>query len=344
MNFGLREASSGGREPGYLLLIAQWVFSTVGLLALGYCAWTLAAAYLFQTYQSWRLDQAREHRPASVGAFLKAEVADLWVQIAGRSSNRALSKAPGGEIRWRPEAGSLLGRIEVPRLGLSSIVLEGDDTKVLRLAVGHISVTALPGQVGNTAVAGHRDTFFRGLRNVRVNDEIRFTTLGGTYRYRVKSTEVVSPDDTSALKPTLERTLTLVTCYPFNFVGSAPERFIVRAEEVPLDGTQAGGQSASLVAMVSPPLPAGLSEGSPAVPRRSAVHPRQDTSQEKALAPPEPPEPASEASEVVSDSPTPEQKTPGLAARVRSRWGRLFAHLRGNRKEERRADSPEAEP
>jgi sortase A len=111
------------------------------------------------------------------------------------------------------------------------MILEGTDEGTLRLAVGHIPGTPLPGRQGNVALAGHRDTFFRGLRKIRVNDEITLTTLSGSYRYRVDSTKVVEPEETEVLEDDGD-ILTLVTCYPFNFVGTAPRRFIVRARRV----------------------------------------------------------------------------------------------------------------
>ena len=126
----------------------------------------------------------------------------------------------------------LVGRIEIPRLGVSAIILEGTSTKTLRRAVGHIAGTALPGQRGNVGLSGHRDTFFRPLRNIRRDDMITVTTSLGQHRYRVLSTEIVSPDEVAVLDPSKSEILTLVTCYPFYFVGSAPERFIVRAERV----------------------------------------------------------------------------------------------------------------
>jgi sortase A len=129
-------------------------------------------------------------------------------------------------------AGGLIGRIEVPRLGLSAIVMEGTARTTLRRAVGHISGTALPGQPGNMGISGHRDTFFRPLRNIRRNDIITVTTLRGEYRYRVVSTRIVNPHEVAVLDPGGNEILTLVTCYPFYFVGSAPGRFIVRAERV----------------------------------------------------------------------------------------------------------------
>ncbi len=112
------------------------------------------------------------------------------------------------------------------------MVMEGISGKTLRRAVGHIAGTALPGESGNVGIAGHRDTFFRPLRNIRADDIITLTTLGGEYRYRVISTKVVSPDNVAVLDSDSHEILTLVTCYPFYFIGSAPERFIVRAERV----------------------------------------------------------------------------------------------------------------
>ena len=113
------------------------------------------------------------------------------------------------------------------------MILEGTDDVTLRRAVGHIPGTSLPGQKGNVAIAGHRDTFFRGLRNIHRGDAITLTTLKGSYRYRVDSTEVVDPQDAEVLYESDDATLTLITCYPFYFVGSAPRRFIVRAHKSP---------------------------------------------------------------------------------------------------------------
>jgi sortase A len=122
--------------------------------------------------------------------------------------------------------------MEIPRLNLSVVVFEGTTSKTLRRAAGHITGTALPGQPGNVGVAGHRDTFFRPLRNIQPNDIITLTTLRGAYRYRVVSTKIVRPDNVAVLDPDGTEVLTLVTCYPFYFVGPAPDRFIVRAERV----------------------------------------------------------------------------------------------------------------
>ena len=126
----------------------------------------------------------------------------------------------------------LFGRIEIARIGLSVVVAEGVGSKTLRRAAGHIPGTALPGHNGNVGIAGHRDTFFRPLEKVRVNDVIVLTAHGIEYRYRVVFSQVVSPSDVEVLDPTGGDVLTLVTCHPFYFVGAAPNRFIVRAARV----------------------------------------------------------------------------------------------------------------
>jgi sortase A len=128
-----------------------------------------------------------------------------------------------------PSAGTLLGRLEAPTVKMSINVLEGSDDGTLRRGAGHIEDTPLPGQPGNIGIAGHRDTVFRPLRDINVGDPLALTTADRTYRYRISQTLIVGPDDVYVLDPTGRPTLTLVTCYPFNFVGHAPKRFIVRA-------------------------------------------------------------------------------------------------------------------
>jgi sortase A len=168
---------------------------------LGYCAFVLAEAWWFQRHQVRELESNIRSTPP-------------------RDEAQAA----------KPE---LIVRMEIARLGISAVVVEGSDAAALRRGIGHISGTPLPGQGGNVGIAGHRDTFFRPLRNIRQNDEIVVTTSLGEYRYRVTSTSVVSPKEVGVLRPTGEEVLTLVTCYPFYFVGSAPERFIVRGIMVP---------------------------------------------------------------------------------------------------------------
>ena len=127
--------------------------------------------------------------------------------------------------------GEMIGRLEIPRVNVSVIVLEGADSSVLDVAAGHIPGTALPGLSGNVGIAAHRDTFFRSLREIRVQDRLSFRTPAGIFQYAVESTEVVEPSDTGVLRQNAGEELTLVTCYPFNYIGSAPKRFIVHARQ-----------------------------------------------------------------------------------------------------------------
>jgi sortase A len=186
-------------------VVVQEFFLVTGLLAVSYVGWIYAARFFHQADQARRFERAVAH------------------------STSPLSKA----VRTtKPPVGSLIGKILIPRLGISTIVDEGVDSETLNLSVGHIPATALPGQPGNVGIAGHRDTFFRHLRNIQRDDIITLTTLRGDYRYRVVSTKIVSPNDVAILDSDGTEILTLITCYPFYFVGSAPRRFIVRAERV----------------------------------------------------------------------------------------------------------------
>lgn len=191
---------------GPVLSWAQRLLLSIGLALLSYCAFVLADAQVFQ----WRARQAFDFR---------------------RQQN--LATGPVASLA-APRIGSdaLIGRIAVPRIGLSAEIFEGTEKLTLRRAVGHVAYTPLPGQRGNAGLAGHRDSFFRPLKDIRRDDVITVSTLNGEYRYRVVSTIVVKPTEVSVLSPTRVETLTLVTCYPFSFVGSAPSRFIVQAERL----------------------------------------------------------------------------------------------------------------
>jgi len=128
--------------------------------------------------------------------------------------------------------GDVVGELTVPRLHLSVMVFEGDDGRILRLGAGHIPRTALPAQGGNVGIAAHRDTYFRPLRFIRPNDTISLKTPRGTLHYTVTNTEIVQPSEVEVLAKAPDRDLTLVTCYPFYYVGGAPKRFIVHARKL----------------------------------------------------------------------------------------------------------------
>jgi sortase A len=128
--------------------------------------------------------------------------------------------------------GEVIGELQVLRLELSAMVVQGDSAASLRHAVGHVAKSALPGEWGNVALAGHRDTLFRPLRDIQIGDEIRFRTGENSFDYVVESIRVVAPTNVQVLEATSGHDLTLITCFPFYYVGSAPERFIVRARQV----------------------------------------------------------------------------------------------------------------
>jgi sortase A len=152
----------------------------------------------------------------------------LWNEERAAAADRGAPESPPAGAR--PAPGSVIGILEIPRLGFSEIVAEGDSDDVLRVAIGHLPDTPLPWQPGNSAIAGHRDQHFRPLANVRVGDRIRLSTRQGDFTYRLREIRIVLPTDLSVLEPTSERQLTLITCYPFTFIGKAPKRFVMLAE------------------------------------------------------------------------------------------------------------------
>jgi sortase A len=179
------------------------VFLAFGILALGYAGFVYADT---RAYQSIELKKFKQAGPLSEPHLLVE--------------------------------GDVIGEIQVPRLGLNAMVVQGDSAATLRRAVGHLAKSALPGEWGNVALAGHRDTFFRPLRDIRLGDEIRFTTQERSFEYRVESIEVVAPTDMRALESSTGHDLTLLTCFPIYYVGPAPKRLVVRARE--MDGMLRG--------------------------------------------------------------------------------------------------------
>lgn len=135
-----------------------------------------------------------------------------------------------------PHPGAAIARLSIPKLDAVLYVVEGDDNGDLKRGPGHLIGSAMPGQDGNCVIAGHRDTHFRVLRNIEKGDEILLTRNGETWRYRVDELSIISPDNLSPLQPSHTPVLNLITCYPFNYLGSAPKRFIVHArlEDEPL--------------------------------------------------------------------------------------------------------------
>jgi sortase A len=151
-------------------------------------------------------------------------------QLPGDESDRSIASAVSTAADTEPKPGDWVARLEAPAVGPSATVLEGSTDDVLTRAAGHIENTALPGKPGNVGIAGHRDTTFRPLRGLGVGDVITLITGTGRFDYRISRTFVVRPDRVSVLDPTVKPSLTLVTCYPFTFIGNAPMRYILQAE------------------------------------------------------------------------------------------------------------------
>jgi sortase A len=160
--------------------------------------------------------------------FWSDELQRLYVPSLPRIEHASRVETPASTRTAK--RGAPIGMLEIPRLGLSSIVLEGDHMAALLLGVGHLSDTPLPWHDGNSVLAAHRDTFFRPLARIRRDDVIRFSTADAEFEYVVTETMIVGPTDLAVLDPTPSAMLTLITCYPFDYVGPAPDRFIVRAE------------------------------------------------------------------------------------------------------------------
>ena len=180
-----------------------------------------------------------------------AAIGSRWVAQGEARSYAAEATVVQADVRewhpnrvraWRDALKRLgptpLATLQIRRLGVSVVVLAGTDDWTLNRAVGHIAGTPKPGDDGNVALAGHRDGFFRPLKDIAVGDVIEMATEKGVDRYRVTQTLIVSPNDVWVLDPTETPTLTLVTCYPFYFIGSAPKRFIVRAEREDVTATR----------------------------------------------------------------------------------------------------------
>jgi sortase A len=179
--------------------------------ALGYSALVISEGVIYQFYLNRKLTDALE-------------------------SQQLLADLPHNSEPFRPSSASIkpvlwpyIGRLEIRRLDMSVMVLDGIDNRTLRRGIGHIPGTALPGEAGNAGIAGHRDSFFRRLGEIRKHDRIAVRTMDGEYQYVVDSIRVVDPDAVEVLNDAGHPALTLVTCYPFHLIGPAPKRFVVQA-------------------------------------------------------------------------------------------------------------------
>jgi sortase A len=203
----MNTAQNHWRKTFRWLEILLWI---AGCAALAYCVFVVADASITQARLAQSLRQARESM-------------DHKAVTAGDHTNFPYKNT--GTIRT-----GLVGQLEIAKVGLSAIVLEGVGSRTMRVAIGHVPGTPKPGQPGNVALAGHRDTFFRPLRQIRINDEISVDTRLQMFHYRVTSTEIVNAHDVAVLESHHKNELTLITCYPFSYIGPAPKRFIVHAD------------------------------------------------------------------------------------------------------------------
>lgn len=235
---------NGATVPTKRSRFLRWLERALLLIAV-VCLGSWAYSWLDTAYFQYRENRILDETLSTSSASPPADSASGGVSSAAETDSLGSfrqEELPAAEVPPKPaaEEGSLMGRIEIPRLGVSAIVLEGVDNKTLRRGVGHIPETSLPG-IGNVGLAAHRDSFFRGLKDIRKNDIIQLRTLAGTFRYRVEETQIVLPEDTQVLADNGVSELTLVTCYPFYYVGSAPKRFIVHAREVQGGDAAPGG-------------------------------------------------------------------------------------------------------
>jgi sortase A len=200
-------------SPGARLLRwAERLLLAAGGAMLGWCVLNVADAAVSQ----WTARRSLEAAAPLVGP----------AQLA------APAPTSGVLPRSSPIRGTAVAALSIPRVRLSAVVLHGSDTQTLRRGPGHLENTALPGESGNVVIAGHRDSFFRALRDIAPEDDIFLDTAVGRFHYRVSSLRVISAHDVSVIKPTPAPVLTLITCYPFSLIGPAPDRFMVRANQV----------------------------------------------------------------------------------------------------------------
>jgi len=210
---------------------AEGILLAAGLICFCWFGYNWLASQADQIWSNYQLDASLAGEKPTVTGFLHR------ITHAPEKSEKTAAKAVPEAPKEAPPhrdvpVGENIGRIEIPRLNISAIVRQGVDNKVLGRAVGHVPSTALPGESGNVGLAAHRDTYFRNLRDVKEGDVIRMITPEGNWEYVVESLQIVHPTNVEVLDPTPNPSMTLVTCYPFNYVGHAPKRFIVRARQL----------------------------------------------------------------------------------------------------------------
>jgi sortase A len=197
-------------RSSWFVAALEWTLLAIGIACL--------ASYAWMSREAGRLESDSR---SAVARMLAAP------EPAPDQPSALEPSAPGGDPL-------LIGQLDIPRLRLSAAVRVGDDSGVLGGSVGYLPDTVLPWEDGNSALVAHRDRLFRPLARIRVGDDILLSTRHGDFWYRVSRTFVVSPSDVWVLDSVPDVDLTLITCYPFVYVGHAPRRFVVRARKVDL--------------------------------------------------------------------------------------------------------------
>ena len=217
------------------LRFCELAFITLGVALLAVYAFFRMHGWLFQAYDSWSFDKVLKDHEAATSRLPGSEQSTPNVETEPETPNYrdwAPTRVLAHEKSLKRELRGIVGRLLIPAVNLNVMVLEGTDRWTLNRAAGHIEGTALPGRTGNVGISAHRDGYFRNLGHIARGDEISILTPEKTYTYSVESTHIVSPGDTEVLAPSARPVLTLVTCFPFYFVGDAPQRFIVKAQLV----------------------------------------------------------------------------------------------------------------
>ena len=210
-------------------------FLLLGLSCLGYYGYVMGMERLNQSYSNWVFEEHIAGRnDVSVANYLRQDTPLGFLVKDNAPETPHIPQTHGAEVA----EGAILGKVEIERLNLSSVVREGVDAETLKSSVGHVPSSDMPGHSGNFALAAHRDTLFRPLKDIRQNDLITFRSLTQTFTYKVQGTRIVRPTDIGVLRSDGHDSLTLITCYPFYYVGSAPERFIVQARLVSESGEE----------------------------------------------------------------------------------------------------------
>ncbi len=197
-------------------------------------AWVMLAIYF-----TWQIQAFVMSRAATWSFHVHQRAAFNTDVVNAQSDNHQIDFALWSEKRIRAYKDALAMRLEeplavlsIPKIGVEVPIFEGTDDVTLNRGAGRIVGTARPGEPGNMGIAAHRDGFFRKLKDLQLGDRIELSTINGTLAYAVADTMVVQPKDVSVLRARAQPSLTLVTCYPFYFVGDAPQRYIVHASLV----------------------------------------------------------------------------------------------------------------